>query len=123
MKFFEATIGVERRFEIYKQELALADDFCIYSTFKSFAGPGRQFLALCDLYHILVEHFKMKLNYTELCIAILRQGGCSQMRYIDFLQVFKPKNHDFSELVNRKLRELTNVGYEYDKPFGMSVGT
>jgi len=49
MLFFHNCIDFERRNEINKQELVLQEDFSIYNVFKALAGPGRKFLALCDL--------------------------------------------------------------------------
>ena len=49
MLFLHNCIDFERRNEINKQELVLQEDFSIYNVFKALAGPGRKFLALCDL--------------------------------------------------------------------------
>lgn len=59
MQFFHACIDFERRLEINKQELVLAEDFSIYNVFKALAGPGRKFLALCDLQTIFAKHFEV----------------------------------------------------------------
>lgn len=72
MVFFQNCIDFERRNEINKQELVLSEDFSIYNIFKALAGPGRKFLALCDMQTILAKHFECAFPYKELKLAILR---------------------------------------------------
>ena len=75
MQFFHTCIEYERRNEINKQELVLAEDFSIYNAFKALAGPGRKFLALCDLQTILAKHFEVQYSYRDVKLSVLRQGG------------------------------------------------
>lgn len=83
--FFQNCIDFERKNEINKQELVLCEDFSIYNVFKALAGPGRKFLALCDLQLILGKHFDSLFTYQDICVAVFRQGGAAQMRYTDYL--------------------------------------
>lgn len=55
----------------------LQEDFSIYNVFKALAGPGRKFLALCDLQLILGKHFDALFSYTDICTALFRQGACA----------------------------------------------
>lgn len=118
MNFFQTCIDFERKNEINKQELVLCEEFSIYNVFKALAGPGRKFLALCDLHHILSQHFNFRKSYDDLCVAIFRQGGSGQMRYTDYLSLVKPRNPDFSDYVNRRINEGL-VGCDSSLSFGM----
>ena len=44
------------------------------------------------------------------------------MRYTDYVNMVKPKNHEFSDYVNRRMHESA-VGYDFDKAFGMKDAT
>lgn len=46
-------------------------------------------------------------------LAVIRQGGEEQMRYTDYVNLVKPRNHDFSDYVNRKMHE-SDIGYNFD---------
>jgi hypothetical protein len=118
MNFFQTCIDFERKNEINKQELVLCEDFSIYNVFKALAGPGRKFLALCDLHHILTSHFEVHSSYDDFCLAIFRQGGSGQMRYTDYLGLVKPRNPDFSDYVNRRMNEVL-IECDVTESFGM----
>ena len=90
--------------------------------FKALAGPGRKFLALCDLQLILGKHFDSLFSYQDICIAIFRQGGSAQMRYTDYLNLIKPRNSEFCEYVNKKMND-TDIGYDLSLSFGMKDNT
>jgi hypothetical protein len=128
MKFFHDCIDFERTIEINKQELVLQEDFSIYSVFKALAGPGKKFLLLCDLQQIMAKMFKVKLSYKDMKLAMLRQfpldaeNRAEQMRYTDFLDLVKPRNPEFSQYVNRKMRE-SEIGYSFEPNLGLKSET
>jgi hypothetical protein len=91
--------------------------------FKALAGPGRKFLALCDLQLILGKHFNALFSYEDICTAVTRQGGSAQMRYTDYLNLIKPRNSEFSEYVNRRMNADSEVGFDLSLSFGMKEVT
>ena len=44
------------------------------------------------------------------------------MRYMDFLELVKPRNPEFQSFVNRRMREV-DVGYEYLPNLGLEPET
>ena len=44
------------------------------------------------------------------------------MRYTDFLDLVKPRNPEFSQYVNRKMRESA-IGYSFEANLGLSEST
>jgi len=122
MAFFHNCIDFERRNEINKQELVLSEDFSIYNVFKALVGPGRKFLELCDLQTIIAKHFECQYTYKDVKLAVLRQGGEEQMRYTDYVNLVKPRSHEFSDYVNRKMHD-SEIGFNFDHSFGMKDAT
>lgn len=106
----------------------LQEDYSIYSVFKALAGPGKKFLVLCDLQAMLSKIFNVRLSYKDMKLAILRQfpidnvNRVEQMRYTDFLDLVKPRNPEFSQYVNRKMREST-IGYSFEANLGLTEQT
>ena len=103
MKFFHDCIDFERAIEINKQELVLKEDYSIYNVYKALAGPDKKFLFLRDLQGVLADNYGIRLNYPNMKLAIQRQfpidnqGGerAEQMRYMDFLELVKPRSIEF----------------------------
>ena len=130
MKFFHDCIDFERSIEISKQELVMKEDYSIYNLYKAIAGPGKKFLLLRDLQGILADNFGIRLNYPNMKVAIQRQFAidnqaelrAEQMRYMDFLELVKPRNPEFQSFVNRRMREI-DVGYDYQPNLGMEPET
>lgn len=72
MQFFHSCIDFERRNEINKQELVLAEDFSIYNVFKALSGPGKKFLHLIDLHGILNRCFGIPYTFRDMKLALVR---------------------------------------------------
>lgn len=69
--------------------------------------------------------FGKKLGYSEMKLAMLRQfpldaeNRVEQMRYTDFLDLSRPRNPEFSQYVNRKMRD-SDIGYNFEPNLGLS---
>lgn len=50
------------------------------------------------------------------------QNRVEQMRYTDFLDLLKPRNPEFSQYVNRRMRE-SEIGYTFEVNLGLTEQT